>query len=97
LKDPLVGATLAGEVVVAVVSLLLRTTFRQRWRSWLLLSLLIALVSGLVLAAAAAGRRTDTAFPRYEAAHGYDAFLYSEKPLPHVDGLPAVSSATRSI
>jgi hypothetical protein len=58
-----------------------------------LLALLIALVSGLVLAAAAAGRRTESAFPRYEAAHGYDAFLYSEKPLPRVAALPDVSSA----
>ena len=39
------------------------TEFRRRWRSWLILVVLIALVAGLVLAAAAAGRRTATAFP----------------------------------
>ena len=64
-----------GEVALATLSLLLRARFRHRWRSWLLLCLLIALVTGLVLAAAVAGRRTATAFPRYEAAHGYDALV----------------------
>jgi hypothetical protein len=48
--------------------MLLRARFRHRRRSWLLLCLLIALVSGLVLAAAATALRTATAFPRYEAA-----------------------------
>lgn len=64
--------------MLAVLSFLLRTSARRRWRSWLLLGLLIALVSGLVLAAATAGRRTSSAFPQYEAAHGYDGFLYVE-------------------
>jgi ABC-type lipoprotein release transport system permease subunit len=75
--------------------MLLRASFRRRWRSWLLLCLLIALVSGLVLAATAAGRRTATAFPRYEAVHGYDAFLYSVTTLPKVATLPEVASATQ--
>jgi hypothetical protein len=44
------------------------------------LSLLIAVASGFVLAAAAAGRRTDSAFPRYVASHGYDAIVYSVHP-----------------
>jgi ABC-type lipoprotein release transport system permease subunit len=80
---------------VAVLSLMLRATLRQRWRSWLLLCLLIALVSGLVLGAAAAGRRTSTSFPRFAAAHGYDAFTYSASPLPKMAALPDVSSVTR--
>ncbi len=58
------------------------------------MSLLIALVSGLVLAAVAAGSRTSAAFPGYEAAHGYDAFFYSEQPVPHAAKLPEVASAT---
>lgn len=79
---------------MAVLGLLFRAKFCQRWRSWLTLSLLIALVSGLVLAAAATGSRTATAFPRYVAAHGYDAFFYSEGPAPRVVTLPEVASAT---
>jgi ABC-type lipoprotein release transport system permease subunit len=79
---------------VAVLTLMLRATLRQRWRSWLLLCLLITLVSGLVLGAAAAGRRTAGAFPQFAAAHGYDAFTYSVSPLPKVAALPDVSSVT---
>jgi hypothetical protein len=36
---------------------------------------LITIVGGFVLAATAAGRRTDSAFPRYVASHGYDAIV----------------------
>ena len=79
---------------MAVLALLLRAQLRHRWRSWVLLSLLIALVSGVVLAAASAGSRTAAAFPSYDAAHGYDAFFYSEQPLPRVAELPEVRSAT---
>jgi hypothetical protein len=55
---------------------------------------LVALVSGLVLTAVAAGRRASSAFPDYEAAHGYDAFLYSVKPIPQIATLPEVSLTT---
>jgi len=44
------------------VRLVFGAKFRHHWRSWLLLSLLIAVASGFVLAATAAGRRTDSAF-----------------------------------
>jgi hypothetical protein len=81
-------------VAMAVAWFLLRATFRQRWRSWLLLCLLIALVSGLVLAGVGAGRRTATAFPRFLAAHGYDAFMLTEAPVPKVASLPGVASVT---
>jgi len=74
--------------------MLLRASFRHRWRSWLSLCLLIALVSGLTLAATAAGRRSDSAFARYEAAHGYDAFLYAVKPIPKIATLPVVARST---
>ena len=75
--------------------MLLRSSFRQRWRSWVLLSLLIALASGLVLTAAVAARGTATAFPRYETAHGYDSFMYAVKPLPKIATLPEVASSTQ--
>ncbi len=79
---------------VPVLTMLLRSSFRQRWRSWLSLCLLIAVVTGLVLAAAAAGRRTATAFPRYEAAYGYDAFVFSDGAPPDMARFPEVASAT---
>jgi ABC-type lipoprotein release transport system permease subunit len=82
---------------LGVLSLLLRSTARHRWRSWLLIGLLITLVTGLVLAATVAGRRTATAYPRYEAAHGYDAFLYSAVPVPKIASLPEVSSVTSAL
>lgn len=43
----------------------LRSDFRSRWRSWLSLTLLLGVFGGIVLAAAAGARRTDTAYPRF--------------------------------
>lgn len=77
---------------MSFLGMMLRTGLRHRWRSWLALSLLIALVVGLVLAGAQTARRTATAFPRYEAAHGYDIFAYSVNPLPHPKSLPGVTA-----
>lgn len=68
--------------------------FRQQWRPWLALSLLIALVGGFAMAAAAAARRTESAFPRFLAVHGYDAVLYGSKPLLTLARSPGVSSVT---
>ena len=59
---------------------------------------LIALVGGLVLFAAAAGRRTASAFPSFVAAHGFDAAVYSNQPLPMLPKLfPAVVSSTELV
>jgi hypothetical protein len=68
--------------------------FRQYWKSWLVLSVLIAAVGGLVLAAASAGRRTAVAFPDFAARHGYDVVVYNDHPLPQLARLPQVTSAT---
>ena len=81
------------EVSVAVVLMLLRGELRSRWRAWLAGALLVALVSGLVLAGVATARRTATAFPRFEAAHGFDAFFYSAGPAPRAAALPMVTSS----
>jgi ABC-type lipoprotein release transport system permease subunit len=71
---------------------------RRRWRSWLILVVLIAVVGGLVLAAAAAGRRTATAFPRFVTAHGYDFLIFNiQQPLPGLDRLPEVASVTTAV
>ena len=78
------------------LSLLLRARFRRR-RAWLALCLLVALLSGLVLAAVSAGHRTATAFPRFAAAHGYDAFVITASPAPALAKIPGVTSVTRML
>jgi hypothetical protein len=83
--------TARGEVAVGAVCLVFRAKLRRHWRSWLLLSLLIAVFASFVLAATAAARRTDSAFPRYVASHGYDAIVYSTQPLPELAQLPEVA------
>ena len=75
------------------VSFALRAELRRRWRSWLVIALLIALVGGFVLAAIAAGRRTDTAFPQFAATYSFDATVYATGPVPELAKLPDVSSA----
>ncbi len=77
---------------MGAVWLVFRTEFRRRWRSWLVLVVLIAVVGGLVLGAAAAGRRTASAFPRSAKAHGYDYALFNDQPLPGLARLPDVAS-----
>ena len=46
-----------------------RAELRARLRSWVALTVLIGLGAGAVVAAVAAGRRTDTAYPRFVADH----------------------------
>lgn len=81
---------------MAFLGLMLRTGLRHRSRSWLALALLAAVAIGMVLAGAQTARRTQTAFPRYEAAHGYDELFHSAQPVPRVASLPGVASATTS-
>ncbi len=82
---------------MGAVRLVFIAGFRRRWRSWLAIALLITVVGGLVLAAAAAGRRTENAFPRFVAAHGFDSIVYATRPVPAVAHLPGVASATELI
>src|SRR5690242_2993715 len=49
---------------MASVWLALRANLSRLWRSMLGLALLLGLIGGVVLAAAAGARRTDTAYPR---------------------------------
>ena len=60
------------------VVMVLRARFRQYWKSWLALSLLVAAAGGFVLTTASAGHRTAHAFPDFAARHGYDVIVYSE-------------------
>jgi hypothetical protein len=81
-------------VAVRAVVMVLRGRFRQHWRSWLALSVLVAVAGGSVLAAAATARRTAAAFPGFAARHGYDVIVYSGQPLPQLARLPQVASVT---
>jgi ABC-type antimicrobial peptide transport system permease subunit len=71
------------------VWLALRTDLRAKWRALLSLALLLGLIGGVVLTAAAGARRTDTAYPRLlswanasqvdliPAANGFPADYYA--------------------
>ena len=74
--------------------MVLRGRRRQFWKSWLALSVLVAVTAGFVLAAIAAGQRTAAAFPGFRARHGYDLVVYSLKPLPKLAGFREVTSVT---
>src|SRR5690348_12223661 len=77
--------------------MVLRGRFRQYWKSWLALGLLVAVAGGFVLTTASAGHRTADAFPGYVARHGYDVIVYSPKKLPRLSRLPHVTSVTPAV
>jgi hypothetical protein len=57
-----------------------RAEMRARWRSWLLLALMVAVSGGAVLALAAGARRTDTAYPRFlRAERAADVQLFVDR------------------
>jgi putative ABC transport system permease protein len=58
------------------------------------IAVLISVVGGVVLAAATASRRTESAFPDFVSAHGFDAEVYSVPYVPVIARLPGVSSVT---
>ena len=75
------------------VVMVMQGRFRQYWKSWLALSVLVAVAGGFVLATAVSARRTADAFPQFAARHGYDVIVYSGQPLPQLARLPHVASA----
>jgi hypothetical protein len=75
---------------VGAIRVVLAARSRHHARAWLLLALLVAICAGVVLTAVTAGRRADSAFPRFVAAHGYDAVVYANGPLP-LSRLPGVT------
>jgi FtsX-like permease family len=79
---------------VDALGLIFRAELRRRWRSWLALAVLIAVVGGVVIASAAAGRRTASAFPSFVRTHGYDFVVFNGSPLPQLARYPAVASIT---
>ena len=50
---------------MGAVWLRLRAELRQQWRAWLALAVLLGVIGGIALTAAAGARRTDTAYPRF--------------------------------
>ena len=80
---------------MGAVRVILAARGRRFWRAWLLLAVLVGLGTAVVLAAVTAGRRADTAVPAFVAAHGYDAVVYAEKPLP-IASLPNVTEAVQT-
>ena len=81
------------------VWLIVRADLRRRRRPMLAMALLIGLVSGVVLVAAAGARRTDTAYPRFlSRSHAADLLVSPVGSGFHgyfqaVAGLPQVASA----
>jgi len=75
--------------------LLYLAELRRRWKSWLALGLLVAVIGGAVLAATAAGRQTSSAFPRFLQKYGMDAETFSPKPIPQLTSLPEVAFTER--
>ena len=86
-----------GEVAVGAVVMVLRGRFRQYWKSWLALSVLVAVAGGFVLATASAGHRTAGAFARFTARYGYDTIVYSGHRLTGLTRLPRVSTVTPAL
>jgi hypothetical protein len=74
-----------------------RAELRRRWRSWLAVVFLVSLVGGIVLAAVVAGQRTESAFPDFVAAHGYDSIVYSPRQTSSIARLADVISVTDEI
>ena len=72
---------MAREVILSAVRLLIVAAWRRQWRSWLAIAALVSVVGGIVLAATAGGRRTDSAFPEFVATHGFDAVVYAAQPV----------------
>jgi hypothetical protein len=78
---------------------IVRADLRRRWRAMLAMALLIGLVSGVVLVAAAGARRTDTAYPRFlSRSHAADLLVSPTQSgfrgyFRAVAGLPQVASA----
>jgi hypothetical protein len=61
---------------MGAVWLRLRAELRQHWRGWLALAVLLGLIGGVALTAAAGARRTDTAYPRFlRASHAADLLV----------------------
>jgi hypothetical protein len=80
---------------VDAVRLIVRAAFRHRWRSWVALAALVAVVGGVTLGAAAAGERTARAYPSFLRLHGFDWAVATRTPA-DVAAIPGVTSAVEA-
>jgi ABC-type lipoprotein release transport system permease subunit len=75
-----------------------RVELRSHWQAWLTLALVAGLAGGVLVAAAAGARRTDTALARYQAAYLFrNARLWGGSPLsfgPLEKQLPDVAASS---
>jgi hypothetical protein len=84
---------------MGAVWLRLRADLRQQWRGVLALAVLIGVIAGIALTAAAGARRTDTAYPRFLRSHHAADLLVTPSQsgfrgyFRAVAGLPQVSSS----
>ena len=76
------------------VVMVLRARFRQYWKSWLALSLLVAVAGGFVLTTASAGHRTAHAFPSSRRGMATTSSCTAGRQLPQLSRLPHVTSVT---
>jgi ABC-type lipoprotein release transport system permease subunit len=74
--------------------MVLRAQLRQHGKSWLALAVLAVLAGGLVMAATVTARATAAAFPGFVARYGYDAIVYTARPLPQLARVPQVTQVT---
>ena len=81
-------------MVMRAVGMVLRAQLRQHGKSWLALAVLAALVGGLAMAATVTARATAAAFPGFAARYGYDAVVYTARPLPQLAKMPQVTQVT---
>ncbi len=81
------------------VRLILRAAFRRRWRSWVALASLVAVVGGVTLGAAAGGERTAQAYPNFLRLHGFDWMVATQAPmdLGAVAGVTSVLEAPNAL
>src|SRR5580704_10086440 len=65
---------------VGAAALLATIDVRRRWRSLVLLGLLVGVTAGLAVSAVAGARRTDSALPRLLAqTHASDAVVFTSQ------------------
>ena len=77
------------------VGVVFRGELWRRWKSWLALSLLVALIGGTVLAGVSTAQRTSSAFSSFSKRYGYDAELFASNSFAKsYFNLPYVSKVT---
>jgi ABC-type lipoprotein release transport system permease subunit len=94
---------------MGAVWLRLRAELRHQWRGWLALAVLLGLIGGIALAAAAGARRTDTAYPRFlrrsnaadllvsSALSGFHGYFHAVAGLPEVSSLASTAFLQMSL